>query len=97
MKHWCSTVSSLCGSLHVLLVLEILWFSPAAISLVLALTFCLTLIELSFPHGGIYIQSGDFFPSMHRESHTFDGVGQCSNVQTAGVCASSLSSSSGSL
>lgn len=69
------------GSLHVLLVLQILWLSPA-ISIVLALIFCLTLIELSFPHGGIYIQSGDFFPSMHRESHNFDGVGQFSNLYT---------------
>lgn len=44
------------------LVFQILWLSPAAISIVLALIFCLTLIELSISHGGIYIQSGDSFP-----------------------------------
>lgn len=42
--------------------LQILWLFPAAVSIVLALTFCLTLIELSISHGGIYIQSGDYFP-----------------------------------
>lgn len=44
------------------LVLQVLWLSPAAISTVLALTFCLTLTELSVSHGGIYIQSGDPSP-----------------------------------
>ena len=36
------------------LVLPILWLSPAAVSTVLALIFCVTLTELSVSHGGIY-------------------------------------------
>lgn len=52
---------------------QILWLSPAAISVVLAFIFCLTLIEFYFFLMEAFLFKVAIPSLMHRESHKFDG------------------------